>query len=167
MSPKAPTAPGCSESELICLVGFCHPNCHGGGRHRAPTFPPLKLSSPWLCGFYLSSQRGLSGGLERADAFAGMPSSSCPQMPRAQTSKILHCLAGGRWGGCSNQPHAQIWILLLFSPFRKGVRERRRRRETPLKNVSCAIRSAVHLAAEPSDTPMARFLATRQLFSLL
>lgn len=42
MSPKAPTAPACSESELICLVGFCHLNCHGGGRHRAPMSPPLK-----------------------------------------------------------------------------------------------------------------------------
>lgn len=51
MSPKSPTAPACSESELICLVGFCHPNRHGGGRHTAPTFPPLKTllsQPPWL-----------------------------------------------------------------------------------------------------------------------
>lgn len=166
MSPKSPTAPACSESELICLVGFCHPNRHGGGRHTAPTFPPLKTllsQPPWLLSLLTKGPVQRPGTCRCLCWDAQL---LCPQMPRVRTSKILHCLVGGRWGGCSNQPHARIWIPLLFPPFHKGVGERRRR-ETPLKNVSRAIRSAVHLAAEPSDTPMARLSAARQLFSLL
>lgn len=88
------------------------------------------------------AQGGLSGGLEHAAAFAEMPSVSCPQMPHAQTSKFLHCLGVGVGEGVQAAMCPNL-DLASTSLFRMGPRERRPRREKPLKYVSRSVRSAI------------------------
>lgn len=103
MAPGACPAPGFCESELICLVGFCHPNCHQGGQHFSHFLTEnsaLPGSVAFICP-HKGAQGSPSEGLEHADALAGMPSSSCPQMPHAQTSKFLFVW----WGGVEEGSH--------------------------------------------------------------
>lgn len=147
---KACTARGFCESEPICLVGFCHPNPPAWSpRGTGPTFPPFQPQFPWLCGFHLPSQEPGEAHSETRtmlQPLPGCPGSSCPRI------KVSPLSGGWWWGRVTHQPRAQIWILLLFSPFCMGDRERRRR-EKPLKNVSCSIAQQFTSLLSPVTLP--------------
>lgn len=163
MVPKACTARGFCESELIC-----HPNCHRGGPHRGPTFRHLQtlfFLARWLSSPHKGAQGGPSGARDVQMPLLGRPASPVPKchVPRHQSFSTVWEVWGA-WGRVPVSAMCPVLDLASISRFRTGPRERRRRREKPLKNVSCSVHSAIHLTAEPSDTPMVHLLATRQLF---
>lgn len=110
--------------------------------HASSSANPALSCSVAFISPHKGAQGGPSGGLERAAAFAGMPSVSCPQMPHAQTSKFLHCLGVGVGEGAQAATCPNL-DLASISPFRTGPRERRRSREKPLKYVSRSVCSAI------------------------
>lgn len=81
----------------------------------------------------------------------------------AQTSKSLHCLGWGV-GESAWISHAPNSGFGFHFPLLHGSQREEKKERKPLKTVSCSVHSAIHLAAEPSDTPTVQLLATRQLF---
>lgn len=146
--PRACTLRGFWEPEPIHLICFCHPNRWPAwnSRDTGPTFPHFKSPSPWLsvpCG---ELREAYPGARTPWQPLLGCPGSSCPQI------KVSPLSGGWWWGRVTHQPRAPIWILLLFSPFCMGDRERRRR-EKPLKNVSCSIAQQFTSPPSPLTLP--------------
>lgn len=112
---------------------------------------------------YKGARGGPSGGLDRAAAFAGVPSVSCPQMPRAQTSKFLHCLGGGG-GGWLPSSHVPKSGLGFPFPFPHGAQREEMEEREAFEMRLPRLFAQRSPCAEPSHTPTVHLLATRQLF---
>lgn len=155
MAPKACEARGFREFEPIHLaLGWLLRSKLSSrwpawsSRDAGPTFAHFQPHSLWLSfTMWVTSPHGSSGRpvqrLGPVAASAGMP--RLVLSPDQSFSTV--------WGRVTNQPHAQIWILLLFSPFCMGDRERKRRREKPLKNVSCSIAQQFTSPLSPVTLP--------------
>lgn len=128
----------------------------GHGSHISSFQIPLPLA---LCPLW-GAQGGLSGGQDPVAAFAGMPRLLLSPDQSFSTVWGLVVGEGDPSASCPNLDSASIF------PFLHGGQREKKEREAFEK---CLLlhRSAIHLAAEPTDTPVVRLLATRQLFSLL
>lgn len=150
MAPRACIARGFHEFEPIHRAGFCYLNYRQGGQRGAqgmlgPHFLISNLSLPGCVG-----DVSPHGSSERPIWRPG-PAAASAGMPRLVLSPDQSFSTV--WGRVTNRPRAQIWILLLFSPFCMGDRERRRRREKPLKNVSCSIAQQFTSPLSPVTLP--------------
>lgn len=127
--------------------------------------PHFLLSSPIALALWVSSPLpGAQGSPLRdqdcAAAFAGVLRLL---LSPDQSFSTVWGLVGGEGdpsASCPNLDSASIF------PFLHGGQREKKEREAFEKRLLLH-RSAIHLAAEPSDTPVVHLLATRQLFSLL
>ena len=132
MVPTAQTAWGLCESKLIHLLGFCCPNCFKvASPSSRDSDPHLLISIP--CSWTLCVSSALTKELREASPEAGMPGRLPAPSAMYPDIKVSPESGGACEGGWTAHPRAQIWILLLFSPFHVGDREGRRRGKKPLK----------------------------------